>query len=236
MQMKGGVAVNDDAGLEEEADTMGARALVQPVGSGSNEPAGAGRHRRIVQTRARSHHPVQGVWNFANPNLATTSQIEPLDHRGIALRFTDAGGDQMVVKLTENPPALETMSSTVYREVGDFDVLETTDLTPRIHELAALIPNGAISRGPGWQQVAQQMLQIPLRGLWKNQALAFVVNSLGAAPRPYVQGMPFAAGTETSRLASGVGAHGQRFRTLHQFSLHGPARAVGSGRHLPGQR
>lgn len=212
MQLENGATVNDDPQLEHEADTFGASALGTMAMSQD-------RHRDDTATtdgRTADRHPIQPVWNFANPNLASTQRITPLDNRGIALRFTDGTGDRMVVKMTENPPELERMASAVYGEIGEFDVLRTVDLTPQIPALQVLICNGVISTGDAWTDVAQQNLpHLNLHGLgWKPPTLAWVANNLGQAPRPYVQGMPFATGTETARLATGQGVEGQRFRQL----------------------
>ena len=56
MQMKGDVPVNDDAGLEREADAMGARAMSAPVQQKALRSTNASQRRPLVQRKAM---PVQ---------------------------------------------------------------------------------------------------------------------------------------------------------------------------------
>jgi hypothetical protein len=92
MQIVGGVAVNDDAGLEREADVMGARALrvgvlqcaKQENGEMSNmlefNPKLSLQCAQLGQTHALSSSPdavIQGVWNVAE----ITRQKSELDGR-----------------------------------------------------------------------------------------------------------------------------------------------------------
>jgi hypothetical protein len=217
-----GVTINDDEGLEREADVMGARALqtrhADQITSDSADQAATKKRREAPESSSSAigtygrilnlqstRRTIQPQWDFTYPDLNSTRQIRPLDVRGIALLFKDDTDDNMVVKLTENPPALERMVSSVYGEIGEFDVLATADLTGQIAALGNLIKNPRISVGDGWMQVARAMLPpgTNFRGFaWKQQILDWVANNLGVAPRPYVQAMPFAAGTETARLAS----------------------------------
>lgn len=232
-----GVTINDDEGLEREADVMGARALqtrhADQITSDSADQAATKKRREAPESSSAAigtygrilnlqstRRPIQPQWDFTNPDLTSTREIRPLDDRGIALLFEDDTGDHMVVKLTENPPALERMVSSVYGEIGGFDVLATADLTGQIAALGNLIRDPRISKGDGWQQVARAMMpNLNLRGFaWKRQILDWVAGNLGVAPRSYVQGMPFATGTETAKLAKGAGhPQGNRIKQLFRM-------------------
>jgi len=65
MQMKGNVNINDDAGLEKEADVMGNRALVQKKGISGKSVAQLGKKKRDIK-RAKKNNP-NGVQHHLRP-------------------------------------------------------------------------------------------------------------------------------------------------------------------------
>lgn len=77
MQMKDGVPVNDDAGLEHEADVMGMKALESRNGTeGTGFSAGASQPSQLFSSKS-SALPVQRVVYFADNDGASTALAAP---------------------------------------------------------------------------------------------------------------------------------------------------------------
>ncbi|MDT8998194.1 DUF4157 domain-containing protein [Paucibacter sp. APW11] len=96
MQMKPGLAINDDAGLEREATQMGAKALAAPVLGPGALPLQA-----MPARAGDAAAPVQRVLTLDNADFSEVNQIRKLGGAAEGAYLVSDGDGEVVVKIAE---------------------------------------------------------------------------------------------------------------------------------------
>jgi hypothetical protein len=77
MQLKGNLPVNDDAGLEAEADCMGAKAAsLVPAGTAATQPGSAGSHGNVVQREKKFGFELQASNGWIGEQNTSTQKYD----------------------------------------------------------------------------------------------------------------------------------------------------------------
>jgi hypothetical protein len=137
-ELQGGVAVNDDTGLEQEAEAMGSRAASAPAGAAP---------RAARQAVARSSPPVQRLLAHTSPiahgDVVSVRQVGGklvyiLDGRpnnGIVVVKFEVFGNETLARYDDRSAALRTMAASMLQNVPG-----TAALTPADMQEIAQIP------------------------------------------------------------------------------------------------
>ena len=129
MQMKGNVNVNDDVGLEKEANVMGQRATtpIQP-------------RKNTSQLGIKGSNTIQ-KWAIDAPGAidwAQTASVTPLVHRPVMF-FEDVGGDRIVVKGEEVSIGKTLLANMLHHQIHGADVVYTRDITGDKNAINAIL-------------------------------------------------------------------------------------------------
>lgn len=155
MQMKGNINVNDDAGLEREADVMGAKALEKNSGFVTNN-INSGTHQYSAESNTVQRWNIQG----GNIDWNQTQAVEPLVARPV-LFFDDITGDRIVVKGEDVTIGKTKLANLLHHEIHGTETVYTRDITGDKAAINNIIDDPALSGNhANWAQISVQFPNI----------------------------------------------------------------------------
>jgi hypothetical protein len=165
MQMKGTINVNDDVGLEKEADLMGTKASsFAGIGSSKKED---GQNMKMTLTQRNKFQSVNmgdiiQRWNIQGPTIDwnQTRLVEPLVSRPVMF-FDDVTEDRIVVKGEDVSIGKTQLANMLHQQIHGTQTVYTRDITAQKNTINNIIDDPARSGNHGnWGQVAAKFPNI----------------------------------------------------------------------------